>query len=449
MQLPAAWFREFGSVGVILGLLWLAGAASGFSGYLALAGLLLYFGWHVFNLLRLTHWLERNRKKLPGFTPGIWGYIYDGLETRRRKTARRKKQVRRLLKAFNTSSRALPDATITLDRDFRIQWLNDAAGSLLGMRKSDTGQPVTNLIRHPDFRIYLDNGRFDEPLSLASPVGVDREMMLKIVPYGHKQYLLLARDITRQKRLDQMRRDFIANASHELRTPLAVLQGSIEQMELQCDENDSRCKPLTRMRRQCERMRHILEDLLTLARLEGRLSGVSPMLEVISPAVLLRDLVEEARALSEQHGGHEFRLELDDSFQLRINMEDLLNACSNLVINAVRYTPAGGTITTTLERLDGNARISISDTGVGIPEVHLPRLTERFYRVDAGRSSESGGTGLGLSIVKHALEQYRSKLEIDSQPGKGSTFAFTIPAEFVVEGSPGEHTLANRASVQQ
>ena len=159
--------------------------------------------------------------------------------------------------------------------------------------------------------------------------------------------------------------------------------------------------------------------------------------------------VEEARAFSDHHGGHNFILELDDSFQLRVNMEDLLNACSNLVINAVRYTPAGGTITTTLERLDGNARISISDTGVGIPEVHLPRLTERFYRVDAGRSSESGGTGLGLSIVKHALEQYRSKLEIDSQPGKGSTFAFTIPAEFVVEGSPGEHTLANRASVQQ
>jgi two-component system phosphate regulon sensor histidine kinase PhoR len=141
-------------------------------------------------------------------------------------------------------------------------------------------------------------------------------------------------------------------------------------------------------------------------------------------------------------------LELDDSFQLRVNKEDLLNACSNLLINAVRYTPAGGTITTTLERLDDNARISISDTGVGIPEVHLPRLTERFYRVDAGRSSESGGTGLGLSIVKHALEQYRSKLEIDSQPGKGSTFAFTIPAEFVVEGSPGAHTLANRTTAQ-
>jgi two-component system phosphate regulon sensor histidine kinase PhoR len=154
--------------------------------------------------------------------------------------------------------------------------------------------------------------------------------------------------------------------------------------------------------------------------------------------MLLRDVVEEARAFSEQNGGHNFVLELDDSFQLRVNMEDLLIICSNLVMNAVRYTPAGGTITTTLERRANNARISISDTGCGIPEQHLPRLTERFYRVDVGRSREAGGTGLGLSIVKHALEHYRSELEISSDLGKGSTFAFTIPAEFVVETQPVE-----------
>jgi two-component system phosphate regulon sensor histidine kinase PhoR len=437
MQLPASWFKEFASLGVFLGMLWLLGAAAGYSGYLVLAGLLIYLGWHVFNLLRLVKWLDRKNKKLPGFTPGIWGHVYYRLEARKRKTARRKKQVRRLLKAFNTSSRALPDATVTLDRDFYIQWINDAAGTMLGMRRSDAGQPITNLIRHPDFHAYLDKAKFNEPLSLASPVSLDRELMLKIVPYGHKQYLLLARDVTRQNRLDQMRRDFIANASHELRTPLAVLQGSIEQLQLPgVDEAGS--KPLSRMQRQCERMKRILEDLLTLARLEGRQADTTPLLEVVSPAMLLRDVVEEARAFSEQNGGHNFVLELDDSFQLRVNMEDLLIICSNLVMNAVRYTPAGGTITTTLERRANNARISISDTGCGIPEQHLPRLTERFYRVDVGRSREAGGTGLGLSIVKHALEHYRSELEISSDLGKGSTFAFTIPAEFVVETQPVE-----------
>jgi two-component system phosphate regulon sensor histidine kinase PhoR len=438
MPLPAYWVRELASLGAYLGVLWLLGATTGYSGHLVLAGLLVYLGWHVFNLFRLIRWLDRDRKKLPGFTPGVWGYLYYRLEVSKRKTARRKKQVRRLLKAFNTSSRALPDATVTLDRNFRIQWRNDAAGILLGMRKSDAGQPVTNLIRDPDFNVYLDKGKFNEPLLLTSPVSLDSELMLKIVPYGHKQYLLLARDVTRENRLDQMRRDFIANASHELRTPLAVLQGSIEQMELQCEDDEVRCKPLSRMRRQCERMRCILEDLLTLARLEGRMAEVTPLLEVISPAVLLRDVVEEARAYSEQNGGHDFVLELDDSFRLRVNMEDLLIACSNLINNAIRYTPAGGTITTTLERSGDSARIAIRDTGYGIPEKHLPRLTERFYRVDVGRSREAGGTGLGLSIVKHALEHYRSELEISSELGKGSTFAFTIPAEFVVETGPKE-----------
>ena len=442
MASPSSWFREFASVGAFLGMLWLLGAASGYPGLFLAGGLLVYFIWHLFNLYRLVKWLDRERKKLPGFTPGIWGHIYYRLEARKRKTSRRKKQVRRLLKAFNTSSRALPDATATLDRDFRIQWMNDAAISLLGMRKSDAGQPVINLIRNPDFNAYLDKGKFEDPLTLTSPVSLDSELMFKIVPYGHKQYLLLARDITRQNRLDQMRRDFIANASHELRTPLAVLQGSIEQMELNSGHDDTHSKPLSRMRRQCERMKSILEDLLTLARLEGRFTEVAP-LEVISPAVLLRDVVEEARTFSDQQGGHTFVMELDESFQLRVNMEDMLIACSNLVMNAVRYTPSGGTITVTLDRSVGNARITVSDTGSGIPEQHLPRLTERFYRVDVGRSREAGGTGLGLSIVKHALEHYSSKLEIDSQLDIGSTFAFTIPAEFVVDTRAPETSEAS------
>ena len=165
MASPSSWFREFASVGAFLGMLWLLGASSGYPGLFLAGGLLVYFFWHLFNLYRLANWLDRKQKKLPGFTPGIWGHIYYRLEASKRKTSRRKKQVRRLLKAFNTSSRALPDATVTLDRDFRIQWMNDAAISLLGMRKTDAGQPVINLVRNPDFNAYLDKGKFSEPLA--------------------------------------------------------------------------------------------------------------------------------------------------------------------------------------------------------------------------------------------------------------------------------------------
>jgi two-component system phosphate regulon sensor histidine kinase PhoR len=254
-----------------------------------------------------------------------------------------------------------------------------------------------------------------------------------VIPYEGDQYLLQIRDITERHRLEMMRRDFIANASHELRTPLSVLQGSIEQLEQYASTEPAFGKPLERMRRQSERMMRILQDLLILARLEG---GRHEALQLVSLTAVVNEVADEARIASGSLGGHRFDVSIAPEIFLQGTREDLYAAISNLVMNAVRYTPAAGDIRIVLERTGGGARFLVSDTGPGILPQHLPRLTERFYRVDVGRSRESGGTGLGLSIVKHVLERYHSQLEISSIPGKGSTFSFQLKQDELCDAGP-------------
>jgi two-component system phosphate regulon sensor histidine kinase PhoR len=254
------------------------------------------------------------------------------------------------------------------------------------------------------------------------------------VPYGDQQYLLLARDITHQYRLEQMRRDFVSNASHELRTPLSVLQGSLEQVEDKVGNSPELANPVARMKRQSERMMRILQDLLTLARVE---SNKEPeRLRVVSLSRLVAEVAEEARQASEIQGGHKLQTEIEEGIGVLGDQEDLHAAVSNLVMNAVRYTPPGGEIRVLLYAIPVGIHFEVIDSGVGISPQHLQRLTERFYRVDVGRSRAAGGTGLGLSIVKHVLEQYNSRLEISSEPGVGSNFGFTLPAEMVCELGP-------------
>ena len=431
MMLPTAWREELWTFGGVLALLWLVGLLTGLAAWLLPGGVVVYLLWHLYHLRLLIRWLDRSSRRLPFSTPGIWGYVYYRLEVRRRKASRGKKQIGRLLKEFKTSTRALPDATVVLNREFHIQWLNKAATTLLGVRKTDAGQPVTNLIRHPDLQHYLDAGKFDQPLQLQLQSGGDTRLSIKVVAYGQQQYLLLARDVTEQHRIELMRRDFIANASHELRTPLSVLQGSIEQLEAGIGGNPELENPLARMKRQSQRMMSILQDLLTLARLESRYEA--EQLQSVSLSALVAEVMEEARAASEHRGGHHFHLDVAEPIQVRGQQEDLYAAVSNLVMNAVRYTPAGGDIAVTLKLVPGGVRFQVVDTGVGILPQHLVRLTERFYRVDVGRSREAGGTGLGLSIVKHVLERYDSSLEISSRPGAGSTFAFTLAEKFMEE----------------
>ncbi len=444
MMLPTAWREELWTVGGLLALVWLVGLLTGLATWLVTGGILAYLLWNLYHLRLLIRWLDRSTKQLPYSTPGIWGYVFFRVEVRRRKAASGKKQIGRLLKEFKTSTRALPYATVVLNREFNIQWLNKAATTLLGVRKSDAGQPITNLIRHPDFHQYLDAGDFDQPLPLQLLPGGDTRLSLRVVAYGQQQYLLLARDVTEQHLIELMRRDFIANASHELRTPLSVLQGSIEQLEAGIGDKPELEKPLARMKRQSQRMMFILQDLLTLARLESR--HEDEQLQSVSLSALVAEVMEEVRVASEHRGGHRFHLDVAENVQAGGQREDLYAAMSNLLMNAVRYTPAGGDITVTLKRVPLGVRFEVVDTGVGILPQHLARLTERFYRVDVGRSREAGGTGLGLSIVKHVLEHYGSSLEISSWPGTGSTFAFTLPGKYLEESRSGLGADSRKAS---
>ncbi|MDX1696768.1 MAG: phosphate regulon sensor histidine kinase PhoR [Thiohalobacterales bacterium] len=431
MYNPVSLRRELSYVGAALLALWGLCEYMGVSCWLPAIAAIAYLCWHLYHLWTLMRWLDGGSRRLPLDVPGVWGYIYQRLEARRRKAAKRKKQVGRLLKQFKSSTRALPDATIVLNKHFNIQWLNSAATDILGIRKSDVGQPITSFIRDPEFIAYLDKGNFKDALELQVQHVPETRMSVLIVPYEGKQYLLLARDITREHLLVSMRRDFVSNASHELRTPLSVLQGSAEQMEQMIDENSPLDKPLARMRRQCERMMGILQDLLILARLEGS-KELSETCQV-NLSQLVQEVVEEARTTSGHQGGHRFQCEIEDEVHVEGERENLHVLISNLIMNAVRYTPPGGNINVELFLAPLGLRFMVTDTGVGILPQHLPRLTERFYRVDVGRSREAGGTGLGLSIVKHILERYGSVLEISSEYGVGSSFGFTLPSEILCD----------------
>lgn len=433
MRSPAPWRQEFWTVAGLLFLLWIVGVIAGLSGWLVLAGGVLYLVWNLYHSWRLVLWLDNPGNRLPSSVPGIWGYVFYRMEVRRRKTSDRKKQIGSLLKQFKSSTRALPDATVVLTGEFTILWVNDAATEILGVRKSDAGQPVTNLIRSPHLARYLDEQNYDQPLELTSLANPEQHLLLRVVPYEGGQYLLLARDITERHMVEHMRRDFIANASHELRTPLSVLQGSIEQMEQDAAGQPVFEKPLQRMRRQSERMMRILQDLLILARLEGSRPVAQ---QLVSLSAVVSEVADEARAASESLGSHRLQVEIEPDIYLQGEREDLHAAISNLVMNAVRYTQPGGEIRIALKRVSSGVRFQVSDTGAGILPQHVPRLTERFYRVDVGRSRESGGTGLGLSIVKHVLDRYRSQIEISSAPGKGSTFSFLLKQEILCEAGP-------------
>jgi two-component system phosphate regulon sensor histidine kinase PhoR len=426
--------QELLFVGALFVSLWIVCELADFSPWLLFGVGLGYLGWHLYHLWRLVRWVDNSANRLPQSTPGAWGYVYYRLEVKRRKSASRKKQVGRLLKQFKSSTQALPDATIVLDGDFQIQWMNDAVSEILGVKRADTGQPITNLIRNPDFQRYLLAGRYSESLQLESMADKVARISIRIVPYGRQQYLLLARDVTRQHLLEQMRRDFVSNASHELRTPLSVLQGSLEQLEGKVGNKPNLANPVARMKRQSERMMRILQDLLTLARLESRREPEQP--RAVNLSQLVGEVVEEVRPASDMQGGHSLSAEIEKGIGVLANYEDLHAAVSNLVMNAVRYTPPDGEIRVALYATPIGVHFEVIDTGMGISPQHLQRLTERFYRVDIGRSRESGGTGLGLSIVKHILDQYNTSLEISSEPGVGSNFGFTLPGKIICELGP-------------
>ncbi|MBD3671406.1 MAG: phosphate regulon sensor histidine kinase PhoR [Gammaproteobacteria bacterium] len=382
------------------------------------------------NLNRLVTWLRDNPEELPPQAHGIWEHVFNTLYRREKRYRSRIKQRERRLARFQESTTALPDATIILNKRGNIEWLNKRAREYLGLKNSDMGNRIENLVRNPVFVEYLQHGEYEEPLEMPSPTTPGNTLMVRIIPYGKSRRLLVARDMTRLQRLERMRRDFIANFSHELRTPLTVLRGYLESMQDDIALTDEWGEPLQTMGNQIRRMENINDDLLFLSRLENPDNRRQD--EDIDVSALLVSIREDAQALSQ--GKHDIRLECDPQTNLTGSQNELRTAFSNLIFNAVRYTPEGGMISIRWHVSDeGNAVLEVEDTGEGIPRQHIPRLTERFYRVDAGRSREKGGTGLGLAIVKHVANRHHARLDIESRLGHGSLFRITFPAKAVIK----------------
>jgi two-component system phosphate regulon sensor histidine kinase PhoR len=389
------------------------------------AGLLALLAYHVRHLARLSRWVS---KPVLGQVPegsGVWDDVLAGLHRFERAAARREEELTAALARFRRAAQALPDGVIILDAANRIEWCNRTAGAHLQIDAvRDLGQPIADLIRDPEFVEYLASGEEAMPVRVQRG---DASLLLRVIPYGRAQKLLLSRDTTQAERVETMRRDFVANVSHELRTPLTVLVGFLETVhDLPLDAQRVR-DYVGMMREQAARMQHIIDDLLALSALE---SAPPPPEERVRVAPLLERLRADAEVLSA--GRHEVSAAGAPTKDLLGSETELLSAFGNLVSNAIRYTPAKGKVRIVWREDEGGASLSVEDSGVGIAPEHIPRLTERFYRVDRSRSRETGGTGLGLAIVKHALMRHQASLEIDSRPGKGSRFTARFPPQRTV-----------------
>ena len=377
---------------------------------------------------KLRAWASQTRLNDPPEAGGAWGEVFNLLHRHRRAALKRRRDLAQLMVRSRRGAQALPYGVAVLDADYRLDWCNEAAREHLGLElERDRGQPVVNVVRAPEFVEYLRAGDFSEALRLTSP-GNPRTLSLQFVFFGDEEHLLLSQDVTGTARVEAMRRDFVANVSHELRTPLTVLSGFLETIQdLKLDASRVR-DYVGLMAPQAERMKHLIDDLLTLSSLEH--APPPPQAERVALRPLLERVRAEAEALS--GGKHRVSLESSGTQDLLGSEKEIASAFVNLATNAVRYTPAGGEIRIRWRAgegvVDGGAEFSVEDTGIGIDPEHLPRLTERFYRVDRGRSRETGGTGLGLSIVKHALARHQATLAIDSAPGKGSRFIARFPA---------------------
>ena len=369
--------------------------------------------------------------------PGIWGEIYYRLHKLAKQWHAQVRQVEQQHSRFIQAIQASPNGVAMLDDHDQIEWCNAIAEVHFGLdAKRDLRQHITNLVRHPDFVRYLNAQHYEDTL-LMRGMGDSRQNVLavQVFPYGENRKLLLTQDITELERTDAMRRDFVANVSHELKTPLTVLSGFLETMrELPLNEED-RARYLEMMEQQASRMRHIVTDLLVLAKLEGE--SKPPVDRAIDMRAVFDHLKEDAQTLSNGH--HDIAFSIDETLGVTGAQTELFSAFANLVTNAIRYTPDGGKIVVTWRREGAQGVFSVTDSGFGIPAADLPRLTERFYRVDRSRSRDTGGTGLGLAIVKHVLQRHDAHLYVQSEEGRGSTFTARFPGSRVIAIRPATY----------
>ncbi|HEV8333433.1 MAG TPA: phosphate regulon sensor histidine kinase PhoR [Steroidobacteraceae bacterium] len=443
MKLPGAMTPAAWQMVSRLGMALLAALVLGFAtGRIALAFATVtgaYLAVQVWNLVRLERWLRRRRIETPPDFSGLWGEVVAIVSRIYRRKQFHRARVTALLREFRRLTTAMPEGAVLLGPEHEILWFNHRAAEWLGLRrKRDFGIRIENLVRHPDFVEYLREGVAADGVTVQDTGDISRWFSFHVVRTGMaERQLLMVRDVSREQQLQSMRRDFVANASHELRSPLTVITGYLDALADDQKLDPTWSAPILEMRRQAERMSTIIRDLLELSKLE---SGERPIdAEPVDIPGMLAMLRKETLAL--EHRPHEVRLKLDSRDWLKGVENELHSIVSNLLSNAVKYTPPQGEIELRWWTDAEGGHIAVSDTGVGIAPEHIPRLTERFYRVDSGRSRDLGGSGLGLAIVRHALQRHDATLTIDSVEGSGSTFTCHFPRQRVVP-PPAEFSRA-------
>lgn len=410
------------AIGMLTGYMWSAIA-------IGLAGLL---AWHTLQAVRLFRWLEEDEATQPNFSSGLWRELSLKLRSLTLRNRKRKKTLSRFFKRLRGAARAFPQATVVLGREEEIEWCNPAAARLLDLHwPADRGRQLSERIQLPELFSYLKRGEFEQPLEFSPPNNRALVLSLTVTPFGKKRYqrLMVIQDITRLHNLDRTRRDFIANASHELRTPLTVIYGYLEALTDESTPSEEWRRPLELMQQQTERMQHLVNDLLALSRLETDPSA--PIRDPVNVPRLIREMAEDATK-SAADSQHTLHLEIDPKLWIKGAADELRSSFENLVNNAIQHTPSGTEIWISWQQETAGPCFTVRDNGGGIEKHHIPRLTERFFRVDKARSRASGGTGLGLAIVKQITLRYGGQLLIDSEPGVGSSFKCRFPAALLI-----------------
>jgi two-component system phosphate regulon sensor histidine kinase PhoR len=400
-------------------------------------GLSVYAGWHLLQAVQLLGFLLTGRGPRTSWVWGVWREAFDQVQRLKKREYKRKRRQQHVLSRIRKMAEAMPDAVLTLGSGGEISWLNRQAEVYFGLgAESALGHRLVELVEDPTLRDYLQGSRFLRGLEIEAPGDPSTMLAVSVSRFkkGRERYLLVARDITRQYHLNRTQRDFTLNVSHEFKTPLTVLRGYLETMVETEDRQSPKRLPLLRMQEQVDRMQGVILDLFTLSRLEYGSEDLKR--DPVQVFEMLTDVIRDAEALAE-NSHHVLKLHGDPELEVAGDESLLHCAFSNLVSNAVRHTPSCTEVEVSWTRNGDHAQLSVRDNGAGIPARHLPRLTERFYRVDAGRSSDAGGTGLGLAIVRQILDMHGARLSISSEEGRGSTFTCRFPGQMVSESSSG------------
>lgn len=414
-----------------------AGVYLGHPVYGLTAGLGIYLLWTLYHTHRLAQWLaDPNATDETPQSLGIWGDLFEKLHKLNQNHRQTRDRLRARIDRIQESTNAMRDGVIMTDAHGAMEWWNGSAEHLLGFRhNTDQGQYIYNLIRTPAFRSYFDTKNYREPLELHSPAKPHIHLQIQISLFGEESRLIVAKDVTRLHQLEQMRRDFVSNVSHEMRTPLTVISGYLETLVDNTDDLPAKWRrAINTMATQSFRMEALITDLILLSRIETGEKEVNDTTTNVNS--LIQQICQDARTLSDE-SQHDITFKTSGEHQLKGDEKQLRSAFSNLVFNAVKYTPARGQITVSWFSNSDGGHLSVKDTGAGIEQVHIPRLTERFYRADPSRHKDTGGTGLGLAIVKHVLINHDGNLEILSHVGEGSNFICHFPAERLVATSAG------------